>query len=198
MPLPSRSRQEWDDCKVRLCLDCRRAWPADALICGTCRKSFNGRLCQHNHLSPPNAACCTTCGSRRLLQPARSLNLRFSLLLLSWVVGLIALKVLFANFGIVLGFVFGMLGAAFSFVLGQSVGLVFGALIQYVVVLTLIWVAFRRILGAQSIPVRAIECLTTKAVRAVPKVTRWGWDALSALIGGQGRRQNSPPRGDHR
>jgi hypothetical protein len=180
---------------VKLCLDCRRAWPADALICGTCRRSFGGRLCQRNHLSPAGSTCCTTCGSRQLLRPARYLNLRLPALILSWIVGLILLKLVFANIGAFLGLVFAALGAALSFVLGQSVGLALGAQLQYVVVLALLWLAFRKILGARSLPIRGVEILVEGACRALPRVARLGWIALLRAISGAHEPQRPPMRG---
>jgi hypothetical protein len=108
------------------------------------------------------------------------------------------LKIVLANIELVLEFILVLLGEALSFVLGQSVGLVLAELFQYVVVLILIWLAFRRMLGAQSIPVRAVECLAANVLRAVPKATRWAWAVLAAIIGGQRRSQNPPRWGDHR
>jgi hypothetical protein len=158
---------------MKLCLDCRRVWPAEALICGSCRRSFGGRLCPGRHLSPSRAACCTTCGSRKLLQPARFLNLGLPTRLCAWAIGLLLLKLAIANLGTLIH-----LAACFAFQLGSWL---VGAplvhlvclLLPYVVVTLIFWVGFRTILGAKSLPVQMMERAFLYTLRNSPKVLAW-------------------------
>lgn len=69
---------------MRLCLSCYRLWPREAILCGWCGRSFNGRLCPRRHLSPASARCCVLCGQTPLTEPTASLPLGWLAALLVW------------------------------------------------------------------------------------------------------------------
>lgn len=75
-----------------ICRSCRSAWPDSALYCGKCRRSFGGRRCPKNHLSPKDAAYCLTCGSRELSTAADSLSLGWAARILAWILALALLR----------------------------------------------------------------------------------------------------------
>lgn len=180
---------------MKYCLDCRRLHPGRAQVCGGCRKSFGGSLCPNKHLSPGWANCCVVCGSKKLLPVARSLDLRTPMVLASWFVGLLGLKLLLSNLGLILGLVFNLGDSVFSFVTGLSIGVLLGGLIQHGVVLGIIWVAFRKILGANSLPVRAIERLIIAALRRTPALLVWCARAFVRSISPRSHRERMPERG---
>jgi hypothetical protein len=64
---------------MKLCYDCRRVSPREAVFCAFCNRSFTGRVCPRGHTSPPYARCCIQCGApeTELSVPTRSLNLSF-------------------------------------------------------------------------------------------------------------------------
>lgn len=180
---------------MKYCLDCRRAWPGESLICGTCRRSFGGRLCANKHLSPAGSSCCGTCGSRKLLHPARYLNLSTPIWLCSWLIGILMLKLVVANFGFLVGLAVSVAEAIGSFVIGLPLGRLFASLTQAVVVLGLVWLAFRRILGANSIPVKAVERLCALGARQLPHVIRWSAKTIARTVSSRSRQNLPPPRG---
>lgn len=142
-------------------------------MCGSCRRSFGGRICSSKHLSPVTATCCTTCGSRKLSQAARYLNLNFSFLLCSWAIALLLLKLLMANLATVFGLAIEAADHVFSFVLGKPVKQELGCLLQYAIVFGLIWIAIRRIVGKDSGVVKAAERLFGQVFRRLPRVLLW-------------------------
>lgn len=75
-----------------ICRSCRSSWPDSALYCGKCKRSFGGRRCPKNHLSPKNAAFCLICGSRELSRPADSLSFGCASRTIAWLVVLILVK----------------------------------------------------------------------------------------------------------
>jgi hypothetical protein len=180
---------------VKYCLECHRIWPSEALICGSCRKSFGGRLCHQHHLSPPGATCCVVCGSRKLLHPAMYWNLRVPILVGSWLAGILALKFLFGNLGTILGFLFTCLDRIGSFVIGQSLASLFGTLVQLAIVLAIIWLAFRRLLGPNSLPIRGLERIASTAIRQLPQVARWVLKAVVRAVSGRPLQTRPPLRG---
>lgn len=178
---------------MKYCLNCRRLWPAQAQICGSCRCSFGGRLCSSKHLSPAGSVCCVTCGSRKLLQHARYVNLSLPVILASWLVGLLLLKLLISNIGALVAFVIGGIEVVGSFLLGQSLGAFFGGIFQITVVCALIWLAFRRILGRNSFPVKAFESLLRQCARQAPHLIRWTTKMLLRAISGSQKQSGSSP-----
>lgn len=180
---------------MKYCLDCRRAWPSEALICGTCRRSFGGRLCANKHLNPAGSTCCVTCGSRKLLHPARYLNLSSPICLCSWLVGILLLKLAVANFGILVGLAVSVVEAVGSFVIGLPLGQLFASLPQAAVVLGLLWLGFRRILGVNSQLVKAIERLSALCARQLPHVIRWTAKTIARAISSRPQQDKPPLRG---
>ena len=53
---------------MKLCLSCYHLSPGESVYCGTCGRSFGGRICRtkKKHLSPPSAQVCVQCGSTDL------------------------------------------------------------------------------------------------------------------------------------
>lgn len=177
---------------MKYCLNCRRLWPYSAQICGSCRGSFGGRLCSNKHLSPIGATCCTICGSKKLLQAARYVDLTVPVFLASWAIGLLLIKLVIANLGSILGLALQALSVVGSFLLGQSVGLFVGSLFQLAVVCGLIYLAFRKILGKDSMPVKWFESAAKWGVRQAPRVARSiATMALKAIAGS--RKQKGAP-----
>ena len=80
---------------MRLCLSCYRLWPRGAVYCGTCARSFEGRLCPARHISPAGARACIHCGATELTETVASLPL-------GWLTSLIAAAVVFGIAGLVL------------------------------------------------------------------------------------------------
>lgn len=177
---------------MKYCLDCRRAWPSEALICGTCRRSFGGRLCANKHLSPAGSSCCVTCGSRILLHPARYLNLSTPIWLCSWLIGILLLKLIVANFGLLVELAVGGVEAIGSFVIGLPLGRLLASLTQTAVVLGLVWMGFRRILGATSVPVKTLEFLVTLGVRQLPNAIRWSATIVTQAVSSWSRKEGHP------
>ncbi len=79
------------------CLDCRRAWPGDSKRCGSCGRTFHGRRCPSDHLSPVAASKCVACGSDELSETARSLRLDGVARMLAWLCAPLVAKALWAN-----------------------------------------------------------------------------------------------------
>lgn len=146
------------------CRDCHRFWPSGAMICGTCRRSFGGRLCPKNHLSPATATCCITCGSRKLLQPARQLSMAGPLSMFAWIIGLLLLKFLLTNVSGLIGLVESGADMIGSFVIGQSLGQFLGCLTQAGVIVVLVWLALRHVFGRESRLVMGLERLAWQLV----------------------------------
>lgn len=144
-------------------------------------------MCSNKHLSPIGASCCTICGSKKLLQAARYVDLTMPVFLASWAIGLLLIKLLIANFGSILGLAYQALSLVGSFLLGQSVGLFVGSLFQLAVACGLIYLAFRKILGKDSMPVKAIEILVKQGARQVPHVLHWAIKAVIGVISGKQR-----------
>ncbi len=178
---------------MKYCLNCRRLWPYSAQICGACRGSFGGRLCSNKHLSPIGSTCCTICGSKKLLQAARYLDLTMPVFLASWVVGLLLIKLLISNLGAALGLALHVLGFIGSFLLGESMGIFLGSLIQLTIVCALIFLAFRKILGKDALPVKWLEGLLKYVMRQVPHVARWTVKAILKMIAGSGKARGAAP-----
>jgi hypothetical protein len=70
---------------MKLCYECRRVSPREAVFCAFCNRSFTNRICPRGHASPPDARCCIHCGAPAtdLSQPTRLLNLSFLPVLIS-------------------------------------------------------------------------------------------------------------------
>lgn len=178
------------------CRDCRRLWPSGSTICGTCRRSFGGRLCPKNHLSPAAATCCTTCGNLKLLRPARQISFTPFLSLAACIVGLVILKFLVARSGFLWQVAVGAADAIGSFVVGRSLACMLGSLFQAVVVLALVWLAIRTIIGKNSDLTKSLERLFASVTRFALKVAAAGVRAFARWVGGcaQARTRRRDPR----
>jgi hypothetical protein len=121
------------------------------------------------------------------------MNLSLPVILASWVIGLLLLKLLISNLRAVLGIVIGGIEVIGSFLLGQSLGAFFGSLFQIAVACALIWLAFRRILGQNSIPIRAFENLLRQCARQVPHLIRWMAKTVLRAISGSQKQSGSSP-----
>ena len=75
---------------MRYCLSCKYLSPSDAVYCGHCARSFNGRRCPQHHLSPPDSKICIQCGATELTEPTGS----FSPQRLLGVVGIVVVAVI--------------------------------------------------------------------------------------------------------
>ena len=152
---------------MKLCLNCYRAWPSDSIICGNCRRSFGGRLCNNKHMSAASASNCTTCGSRKLLAPTKYLSMPVPVALLSLLILLLGAKITIAFFGQIVNFLFLVLSTIFAFVTGQDLQSV--ALIVLTVAVTsgFVWFLVRRTVGSESAVVAAIEFLAISFFRSI-------------------------------
>jgi len=177
---------------MKYCRDCRRLWPTEALFCGSCRRSFGGRRCNAGHLSPATASCCTTCGSRKLSLAARHTDLALPVRAVACVVGLLLLKFIFANLWAILAIVVRSMWALASFVVGDSVREALATIFPTIVVATLIWIAFRKILGRHSGAGKGIERLTWLLLVAL---TRAAARLARQLVVWITTRSSGPPRG---
>lgn len=83
-----------------------------------------------------------------------------------------------------MGFAIGGIEGIGSFLLGQSLGAFFGGLFQMAVVCTLIWLGFRRILGQNSLPVKAFENLLKSCARQIPHLLRWSARMFMRAVSG--------------
>lgn len=140
-----------------LCLHCRRLWPNQAQICGLCRRSFGGRLCPHGHLSPALSRYCSTCGNKKLLQPAKYLKLGCLTQLLVCVSLLIILKLCIAHFSVLCSIAFGATTTISSFLLGRSPIDIFLVALPSVINIAVTWIVLRIVLGKDAVLTRVFE-----------------------------------------
>ncbi|MBI5706475.1 MAG: hypothetical protein HZC36_05740 [Armatimonadetes bacterium] len=105
-------------------------------------------------------------------------------MLASWIIGLLLLKLLISNLGAVLGIVIGGLEGIGSFLFGQSLGAFFGGLFQIAVVCAIMWLGFRRILGQNSLPVKAFENVLKSCARQIPHLLRWSVKVFMRAVSG--------------
>ena len=150
---------------MTFCLDCRRVWPREALICGTCRRSFGGRLCDNKHISFATATNCTICGSRKLLQPARYMRLQFPIMLLASIVMLFLIKLLLSKLALLIQLSFDAVSLIFQFLTGHELYAVLSGFTILIGALYMMWIGVRRIIGPESSPVRLVEYLVPALLR---------------------------------
>lgn len=130
-----------------------------------------------------------------MLHPARYLNLSTPIWLSSWLIGILLLKVVVANCGFLAGLAVSVVEAIGSFLIGLPLGRLFASLTQAAVVLGLVWLGFRRILGTNSIPVKALEWLFTVGVRQLPNAIRWLTVTIARAISSRSHEETPPVRG---
>lgn len=84
---------------MRFCLSCRHASPGGSVYCGFCGRTFAVKLCNNKHSNPPQALCCTTCGSQDLTEPTRFLRFGWLSFLLAFLTALFVWKWTLAHAG---------------------------------------------------------------------------------------------------
>lgn len=107
------------------------------------------------------------------MQPARYLNLGFPICLCSWVIGLLILKLVIANLGTMFGFGLSGVDSVGSFILGRSLGELLGLLLRLALIVSLTWLALRRIVGRDSGLARGTERLTYLTLRTLLRCAIW-------------------------
>jgi RNA polymerase subunit RPABC4/transcription elongation factor Spt4 len=58
---------------MQYCRSCKYLSPTGAIYCGSCGRSFGGRRCPQNHLSPQDSQVCIQCGTIELSETTDSI-----------------------------------------------------------------------------------------------------------------------------
>jgi len=62
------------------CYNCGHMTAGEPLFCGTCGRSYDGKLCPRLHMNPRGAEVCSKCGSRELSTPQPKIPMSWRLL----------------------------------------------------------------------------------------------------------------------
>lgn len=136
---------------TRLCFSCFRMSPGRPQLCAYCGRSWGGRLCQKGHVSPPDAAFCSTCGSTNFFSASPGVSIWLQLVF--WIpAGAVAVYFATSYFPVVLTNLFKLarygiifLVPIFCLILMFPAGTRKWLLRGLVILLMLVWTAIRGI-----------------------------------------------------
>ena len=159
-----------------LCLTCHRLSGADAKYCGSCKRSFKGRRCKSGHLSPLASMVCVECGSKRLSNGTPALNLRWLTSGLSWLVTLIAIRLVLAHTDVVLSFLLRLMSFAFGLITGTSFACFVCRIFAFASFLAILLVVFGLFVGKPEVAIsfagRSIKYLANITVNVLSHLVR--------------------------
>jgi len=117
---------------MRLCLTCRKLSGSGTLFCSHCGRTFGGRRCPKDHLSPAWSRFCPTCGATALTDPTPYMPF-------GWATRLLAIAALIVGVRLLFGWCRDILDLGLVGAFGAA-GLLTGVPGQFLMVRTLEWV----------------------------------------------------------